>query len=453
MNRRAFLTRAGRAAAAAAAAPSLGSLVACGLDPGTAPGMRAKPYGSLRPAGPELALPEGFRYRAFGREGEVMSDGIATPRAHDGMAAFARPGDGVRLVRNHEDRSGPGEARPLGDPALRYDPDAGGGVTALDLEWTEDGPRLVRDFLLLGGTIVNCAGGPTPWGSWLTCEETTQGPLRGWRREHGYVFEVPALADGQVEAVPIPALGRFVHEAAAVDPETGIVYLTEDRRRSGFYRFLPDRPGEMAAGGRLEMLAVAGDPRLDTRTGMEAGTTLPVEWVEIPDPDPADAESDPGQVARQGRSRGGAAFSHLEGCWYGEGRIYFHATDGGDAGRGQVWAHRPAGDGSGGTLTLVFESPGARVLDGPDNITVSPRGGVLMCEDGGGTDFLRGLTPDGRVYDFAENLLNDREFAGATFDPDGRALFVNIQGDMRPGGPGDPGLTLAIWGPWEEGPL
>ena len=409
-------------------------------------------YGDLVVAGPELALPVGFTYVKLGVEGTPMSDGLLTPRAHDGMAAFALPNGNVRLVRNHEDRERAATARARGDAAKAYDPRGGGGTTSLEVRIAPDGGReIVRDFMSLGGTIVNCAGGLTPWGTWLTCEETTQGAGAGFEREHGYVFEVPALAEEEVRAVPLKALGRFVHEAVALDAASGIVYLTEDWHRSGFYRFLPDHAGDLAAGGRLQMLAAEGAPNLDTGTGRRTGERRPVTWVAIDDPDPPDAETNPAAVFEQGFARGGARFARLEGAWAGDGGIYFQATSGGDAGCGQVWHYRPRGADP-GELALVFESPGRDWLDGPDNITVSPRGGVLICEDGRGTQHLRGLTRDGAIFDFARNTLNANEFAGACFHPDGSTLFVNIQGNTR-GESADLGMTFAIWGPWERGAL
>lgn len=450
--RRDFLRAAGIYAGAAVLAPSMTGLVACGRDAGSRPVRRtAYGYGPLAPAGDELALPEGFRYVKFGVEGTPMSGGVATPRAHDGMAAFGMPDGRIRLVRNHEDKDPPGVARPLADPSLAYDPLAGGGTTTLVIRVDDAGaPALERDFVSLCGTTVNCAGGPTPWGTWLTCEETTQGGSRGWFEPHGYVFEVDAAADRPERPEPLVAMGRFVHEAVAVDASTGIVYETEDvNRRSGFYRFIPSTPGVLGDGGRLEMLGIAGDPEADLRTGQRVGARLPVVWVEIPDPDPADAESRTLAVYLQGRERGGARLSRLEGCWAGDESIYFHSTNGGDAHSGQVWRYLPEEE----ALVLVFESPDPDVLDGPDNITVSPRGGVVICEDGSGGNHLRGLTPEGEIFDLARNILNGREFAGACFSPDGRILFVNIQGDLDSFGPGNLGITLAIWGPWENGPL
>lgn len=380
-----------------------------------------------------------------------MTDGSPTPRAHDGMAAFGMPDGSIRLIRNHEDKDLPDVARVMGDPRVAYDRKAGGGTTTTELTIGPDGtPEIVRSFVSLGGTTVNCAGGPTPWGSWLSCEETVRGPGRGFQRRHGYIFEVPASANEAVEGIALRDMGRFVHEAVAVDPATGIVYETEDlNRRAGFYRFIPDTPGVLADGGRLEMLAVAGRPRADLRTDQRVGEWLPVEWVPIRDPDPDDAETNASSVYLQGSADGGARLSRLEGCWYGDRSIYFHSTNGGDAHAGQVWRYDPEAE----ALTLVFESPGRDVLDSPDNLTVSPRGGLLICEDATGVSHLRGLTPQGEIFTLARNIVNGREFAGATFSPDGRVLFVNIQGDLDSFGPGNLGMTFAITGPWDSGPL
>jgi secreted PhoX family phosphatase len=278
------------------------------------------------------------------------------------------------------------------------------------------------------------------------------GRANGWGEEHGYIFEVPATAEGPVTPVPLKAMGRFVHEALAVDPATGIVYETEDSEpTAGFYRFIPATPGRLAAGGRLQMLAVEGRPNYDTGTGQKVGASLPVRWVEIADPDPKQNGDNPTAIFDQGFAKGAARFARLEGCWYGDQSIYFHATNGGDAEVGQVWRYRPT-SADGGALVLVFESPSRDVLDSPDNITMSPRGGIVICEDGDGEQFLRGLTPDGAIFDLGKNILNETEFAGGCFSPDGRVLFVNIQGSTRDSGT-EHGRTLAIRGPWERGAL
>ena len=146
----------------------------------------------------------------------------------------------------------------------------------------------------------------------------------------------------------------------------------------------------------------------------------------------------------QGFRLGGATFGRLEGCCFDRGRVLLNATAGGDAGCGQVWEYRPQTRTGGGTLRLVFESPSAQFLRQPDNVTVSPRGGVLLCEDHDGSDRLIGLDPQGRPFEFARNRLGKGEFAGLTYGPVGNWLFVNIQ---------RPGMTLAITGPWQRGCL
>ena len=453
-NRRSFLHQS--FTGALLVAPSLQGLIErvrlAALEPERAALAGAVGYGPLVNVGPELALPAGFSCTVLSSNGRPMSDGKPTPGAFDGMAAFPLPNGNVRLIRNHENRDRPWIAKPKGDPTRAYDPTGAGCVSSLEVGLRGDGtPRVVRDFISLSGTIVNCAGGPTPWGSWLTCEESVEGKAHGWGREHGYIFEVPAAAEAEVTPVPLTAMGRFVHEAVAVDPVTRIVYETEDRLVSGFYRFLPIRPGALAEGGVLQMLAVDDRPNLDTADGQRVGIRYPVHWVRIENPDPAGAWEDSSAVFRQGFDQGAARFARLEGCWWGDGGVFFHATDGGDARCGQVWQYRPLAPDH-GELVLVFESPSADVLDSPDNITVSPRGGIVICEDGGGTQFLRGLTRDGRIFEFARNTLNRTEFAGACFSPDGRTLFVNIMGSTTDAGT-QLGATLAIRGPWEKGPL
>ncbi len=457
--RRRFLRRAITAAGGVAMAPvmeALGRLNVNGRVFAEADGYGPlAPVPDLRDGVPRIALPEGFQYRSFSVAGEIMSDGARVPLAHDGMAVFNVNGT-LRLVRNHEDRNPPGAGSTTVDAVKAYDIKGGGGTTTLVVNpFTRE---LERHFTSLSGTTVNCAGGATPWGSWITCEETNAGLSAGWLKPHGYCFEVPAVANGQVPAIALTDMGRFAHEAMAVDPATWIVYETEDNgSTSGFYRFIADTPGRLALGGRLEMLAVDGVANYDTRTGQSIGVSLPVTWVPIADPNPAGTSST--AVYGQGFAGGGARFARLEGCWWGDGAVYFVSTNGGDAGSGQVWAFTPTR--LGGTLTLIYESPNASVLDAPDNVTVSPRGGLLLCEDGGGDQYLRGLTIRGEIFDFALNLQTGHEWAGATFaeaDPRGErvTLFVNRQGatvGANPPAAGDEGMTFAIWGPWRNGAL
>lgn len=460
LDRRAFLRRAAAYGGALLTSPSLRGLAACN---GLPVGRRSPGYGPLAPSpdAPELWVPAGFRVARLSETGvpSTVNPSLTVPLAVDGMAAFPLPNGNVRLIRNHEVTTAAATARPIGAPERSYDVRAGGGTTSLEVRVHPDGrAELVAEFVSLSGTHVNCAGGPTPWGSWISCEETVAGTGQGYAQDHGYCFEVPAAATAEADPVPLKAMGRFVHEAVAVDPRTGTVYLTEDGRWSadpaldqpgaGFYRFLPRERGNLRAGGRLQMLAVADRPGYFTVTGQRPGAALPVEWVEVEDPDPPAAATDRSAVFRQGFAGGGAVFQRLEGCWPGDGSIYFDATSGGDAGAGQVWQYRPGEE----RLRLVFESPSREVLDSPDNICVSPRGGLVICEDGAAEQYLRGLTPEGEIFDLVRTAGPMSEFAGSCFGPGGRTLFFNRQGSRVPGGP-EPGATYALWGPWERGAL
>jgi secreted PhoX family phosphatase len=456
---------------------------------------RGHEYGVLRPVadlrtGRELlALPKGFSYTTFGVIGSTMSDGNITPLALDGMAAFPHPTDPnlVRLIRNHEDRNGtnnPSNRVTPEEAPFIYDPTAGGGCSTLDYD-----PRtrtIVRDFVSLKGTIINCAGGYSMgFRHWLTGEETVS--TRSGRR-HGYVFPVPVTRElGELPSgAPIVAMGRFSHEAVATDMRTGVVYETEDPGAgvgAGFYRFLPNDPWDLYGGGKLQMLGVAGVPRADLRQGQRVGIALPVDWFDITTPDTnATNNNNAASVYRQGYDQGAAKFNRLEGIWWdGADSIFFASTSGGDikngdvnadgyrAGYGQIWQYRV--NGAAEELVLVYESDGWDSLDSPDNLCCTPRGGLILCEDdasgdsdihpdapnvGGNVNRLIGFARDGRVFELAINILNSGELAGATFSPDGRTLFFNMlgsgSGSVRPY-TGVEGMTFALTGPWEKGPL
>lgn len=476
IDRRAFLRRAGLSTAALAtlggplqAVFARGALAAgsTGVAPNNGGYGPIGPVPDLTDGAVRLHLPEGFEYRSITPTGTLMSDGVITPGRHDGMAAFAWGPNRYRLVRNHE-VNGPVGA--FGDPDRAYDPRAGGGTSTLEV--TRYG-QVVTSRASLNGTMMNCSGGPMPWGAWITCEETVNGPDVGddhtggdntrLAERHGYIFEVPV--GGAARARPIRSAGRFAHESAAFDPATGALYLTEDNFRfpSGFYRYLPPRPparaGRLLDGGRLQMLAVKGGPRADLSVRHPAGTTFATAWVDIDDPDPSFAGRPANDeavqaVGRQGREAGAAIFSRLEGAVYHQGTVYFVSTQGGDAagddppdgfgdGRGQVWAYETWSD----RLRLVYQSPRAAALDLPDNVTVSNRGTLVLCEDGDGGNYLRGLTRSGHVFDFCrlEPIPGDEgaEFAGSTFGPGGHTLYVNVQSRR--------GRSFAIWGPWQRG--
>jgi secreted PhoX family phosphatase len=501
LDRRTFLTR---AAVAGGGLLSVGAVERLVARDALGRGRRtsAEPYGSLRRVADQrgvevLALPMGFSYVTFGHIGSMMSDGNPTPLAHDGMGAFAGGrfhGRGedhlVRLVRNSEDRNPAGTpGSVLGDRSAAYDPTAFGGTTTLIYD--EHRRRLVQDFVSLNGTTVNCAGGISyRRRHWLTCEETVGGPdasalAARFAQRHGYVYQTPVdRGPDELEvAVPIVAAGRFSHEAVAVDQCTGIVYETEDPGSglgAGFYRYTPDDRDDLTRGGALHMLAIAGQPQVDLRKGRTRGEALAVQWVSIDVPDPqltrvGDARS----TFNQGWAKGGAKFNRLEGCWEDDSTIFFVSTSGGDAengdvnaaddyreGFGQVWAYRPGA--SGGTLTLAYESPSGAEMDSPDNLTVTPRGGLIACEDDASAAYvdshplapgiedvnrLIGLTRGGEAFEFAVNVLNGSELAGACFSPRGRTLFFNIFGRSTFEADAIEGMTCAVTGPWRRGPL
>jgi len=439
--------------------------------------LRAIP--DLRDGKVRLHLPEGFSYRSF-HDTEfpvVLDDGTALPGRHDGMGAFSAGNGNVLLVRNHEVNN-PGN--PFG-PGTPYDSRAQSGTTTVEV--TRFG-EVVHARTSLNGTMMNCSGGIMPWGSWVTCEETVNGPDVGpdftgvsnvpLTKPHGFVFEVPARGDSDRQ--PITQAGRFAHEAVAFDPQDGILYLTEDNFAfpSGFYRYLPRRnpmeTGRLTDEGRLQMLAVTGRPNLNLAAEQPLRATYDVTWVDIDDPAPTFPYT-PGQTAPttndqalvyvgdQGRSQGAAYFSRLEGQVFDNGVVYFTSTQGGGPaetgpdpvggygnGFGQVWAYHCRAQ----KLQLIYQSPDRDTLDFPDNVTTSRRGTLVLCEDNTQDNYVRGLSRGGQLWDIALNRLTsstgvDRsgdEFAGSTFSPDGHTLFVNIQASR--------GMTFAIWGPWER---
>ena len=427
MDRRTFLRRSLLSAAGLTLAGPLSGL-AC------RPSAEPEPvdgYGPLVDKG-DLALPRDFRYRVLSRSGDRMDDGQPTPGLFDGMAAFPGPDGTTVLVRNHENRGRSGELAVVVPERHRWDPDpdVNGGCTKLVVTARR---RVVGSFAVLGGTSTNCAGGAMPWGSWITCEET----FDNGDRPHGFAFEVDARTSGPVDAVPIRGAGRFVHEAVAWSE--GALYLTEDRSGdAAFYRFVPDRrprgPGDLArAGGTLQALRVRGMPDADTSSGWPVGRAFDVQWVDIDEPAP---EED--TLRDEAHDKGAARFEREEGIWAGDGRVWFDCTDGGREGLGQVWEY----DARKGRLTLVYESPGRGSLSHPDNLVVTPAGGLLLCEDTDHPQFIRGLTPSGGIYDFARAVGNDSEFCGATFHRG--TLFVNQQGHRSD----RTAVTYAIWGPW-----
>lgn len=415
-------------------------------------------------------LPKGFSYTVVSKFGDPMSDGFVTPGKTDGMACFPLDKSRVILVRNHElnlralEMSAFGPGRALADrlPKDRFfDTDLNGlpcpgGTTTLVYDLKKK--AVERHHLSLAGTSTNCAGGATPWGSWLSCEETTMGSGEGVNRNHGWVFEVPASLPGVADPVPLKDMGRFRHEAAAVDPRTGVIYLTEDSNDGLglLYRYLPNDREAPVKGGRLQALAfVDADMDRDSRNWGErrwsVGQPKSVRWIDL------DGVDNPYEDLRwRGHERGAAWFARGEGIFFGQGELFFCCTKGGPTQLGQVMRYRPSPfEGKPteadqpGQVEIFVEPADKRLMNMCDNVAIAPWGHLYICEDKeAGVNYLRGLTPDGRLYAMGRNAAVDprdtkvnAELAGICFSPDGTTMFVNVY---------YPGLTLAITGPWSH---
>ncbi|MEU6736958.1 PhoX family protein [Streptomyces physcomitrii] len=450
-SRRQLLARTGAVGAGIAFTGALGELFA-GTAAAHSPGKGG--YGPLVPDPKGLLdLPKGFRYKVLSREGEPLRSGEGpVPSNCDGMTALPGRHGQVHLVRNHENRADGRVPVPVID-GLTYDPMGKGGCTALTLDRHGE---VRTERVGIAGTAVNCAGGPTPWGTWLTCEETEdKAGTNGYTKDHGFIFEVDPVDPHRSGAVPLTAMGRFQHEAIAIDPRRGIVYETEDAFEKPFglfYRFLPEKPhgglGSLRAGGTLQAMRVPGVP--DLSAVQETGTVFKhIEWVDVPDPL---ATATP--IRFQDFGAGGITHAQkLEGCYWGGSCVYFvssfaHSDEGSAADHyGQVWRYDP----SRRTLTLVIvfgpdtdvQLPG----ESPDNICLAPSGGLMVCEDGEGGQHVFGLTRKGEVYPMARGRQNIGtpeepewgEFAGVTFAPDHKTMFVNVY---------TPGTTFAVTGPF-----
>lgn len=439
-DRRQFIAATGTAFAgllASSCAPEGALTVGAGANAGAnASGGVVGPL-QVDPAG-VLDLPPGFSYRVISRLGDAMDDGATVPDAADGMGCFDLGNGKIALVRNHElmpNQDGGGVAGAAYDTVARSLVPLPGGTTTLVLDAAT--LEVEAQYRSLAGTIRNCAGGITPWGSWLTCEENTLRADGRINKDHGYIFEVPAAATGLVDPVPLTAMGRFNHEAACVDPATGLVYLTEDREDSLLYRFIPTYPGELSRGGTLQALVLDGitDTRNWTSADVAVGEPIAGHWVTLDNP-----EAPEDDLRQRGAALGAAVFARGEGIWMGEGEFYFTCTSGGAARQGQIYRLKPTLHGN-DVLDLFYESSDASEYSFGDNITIAPNGHLIVCEDQYSDtvdNYLRGITPAGAAYPFAR-LRVQSEPAGACFSPDGKTMFVNAY---------SPTMTLAITGPW-----
>ncbi len=432
LNRRRFLEL---GAAATAGTIAVGSLP---LAAGMSRPRRRRGLDLIPDRNGLLDLPYGFHYRLLADESTIYSDGTPRPGDADGMGAFPGPHNTTILCVNHE--------LSVGEPPIvpsvndDYDPASSGGTSVMQI-----GPNreLLQAWVSSSGTNRNCAGGVTPWNTWITVEENVS-VNRDYT--HGWAFEVDPYAPlygGTPRQIRLDKLGRFLKEAATVDPESRAVYQTEDRTDSFYYRFMPaGRPlpsgyGDYAtAAGVLQALVIE---RLPNANAARPGDTFYPEWAEVPDPDgtptPTRYQS---YTDDKGKPVEPTRFYRGEGSWWSdhEQAVYFDCTGGGSSGHlGQIWRYTPATN----ALTLVYESHDASVLDHPDNLFVLPWGDLMICEDGSGSDYLRVLKQSGEIIDFARTTVS--ELAGACWSSSPNTLFVNIQ---------SPSITLAIWGPWPK---
>lgn len=403
-----------------------------------------------------LDLPPGFSYKIVSQFGQTMSDGRRVPNSADGMGCTVLPDGRLCLMRNHElgadelrhgacpvgisgdaaafdcYRAGSGEALPGGVSTIILDP------ASLAVE---------EQYLSLVGTIYNCAGGITPWGTWLSCEEDVSRGGGLHKEDHGWVFEIPVAPGKLMTAEPIKAMGRFNHEAAVVDPRSGAVYMTEDRQDSLFYRFVPTVPGQLARGGRLQALALADTALADTRNWarrtLATGGWHDARWIDLDD-----VESPKDDLRKRGARAGATVFARGEGIHGGDGEIYFTCTSGGPARRGQIMRYRPspvegkaAEVAQPGQLQLFVETTDPAHFSFGDNLSIAPNGDLMVCEDRRGSrpdNYLRGVTPEGTVYPFAR-VSAATKVSGVCFAPDGKTMFLNLY---------NPARTIAVRGPF-----
>jgi len=399
-----------------------------------------------------LKLIKGFSYDIISQKGNLMSDGLTVPDHADGMASFEGSDGKIILIRNHEI----GNFRVLEkildknpvyknntylnkNKSLIYDngkngPCCGGTTTIVYNPRTQ---KVENEYMSLLGTLVNCAGGATPWGTWISCEETVDLKGKGLNENHGYNFEVTPYENNKLNnAIPLKDMGRFRHEAVAIDPKTSIAYQTEDRDEGLIYRFIPNTPEKYWKGGKLQALVIDNNSYNDTRnwkkTNYEVDKKYKISWMDL-----EDTENLEDNLRFKSADKGAAFFARPEGMWYDKDMVYFTCTSGGYNKLGQIWKI----DTKKQTLQLIFESHNSDAMRACDNMTIAPWGDVIVCEDGKGRDRILGIKSNGETYVIAENILNNSEFAGVNFSPSGEILFLNIY---------SPTMTIAIKGPWKE---
>jgi secreted PhoX family phosphatase len=437
-----------------------------------------------------LALPAGFSYKIVTREGVTdMSFGQGkTPAFHDGTGVVAAGRNKLTIIQNHELTPHMATFGVPHVPGTVYDPGAANasGCTVITMDGNG---RRTAEWVGISGTVRNCAGGVTPWGTWLTCEENFASAGATWsaggqsgmyEKNHGYVFEVLQSDSSHQVPKPIKAFGRFEHEALAVEPNLKHVYLSEDA--SGptglFYRWTAPHGPRLGAGlanvladnaGKLEAMQIRMDdgsiiPDVAYLTSAQLGRPFKVTWIEVPDRDavsmPTRSQFADGTVTRGKKFEG--VWSNGKGAYIVNSFAFGSSDLPADATKhdGMVWFY----DYSAQTITLVTyfpHNPAAETegafgkyadlqFDGPDNVTVTPWGTLVLAEDGVRASHVLSAVPGGPTYAIARNQLSNgtssgaptySEFTGPTFAPDGKILFVNIQ---------LPGITLAITGPWEK---
>ena len=418
------------------------ALMALSMTPAKAKEKNKSFSGLIKDSNKLFNLPDFLEYKIIARNGEIMSDGLETPPRPDGMACFQNKNGTITLIKNHEigSRRLPSSYDSSLPKSITYDTNfAGvpytGGTTNLVLD--PQSLDTISHYRSLAGTINNCAGGRTNWGSWISCEETRMD-------NHGYAFEV--YADKELNSVRrLYYMGRFNREAVAIFEANGVVYQTEDDPSGLFYRFLPSNKRDLSKPGKLQALKIKSqiDPR-NPRNNIKIGSKFEVEWVDIDD-----VHAKKNMTKEQGSIKGASPFNGSEGIITDKNSVFFTCKDGGYQENGQVFRYFPSKyEGTDkekiqpGILELFYESANKDEYWGGDNIVIAPWGDLIICEDNGSRGCkLLGINQYGKIYVIGQVEDSSSEIAGVCFSPDGRTMFLNIQ---------DEGRTIAIFGDWKK---